>query len=234
VSRGTPAVLSVGRVSTEKGLDALPALHEPIRLWGVRHRFVIVGSGPMLPELKARMPDAIFTGSLDRHDVAVAFASADVFLFPSRTDTAGNVVLEAQASGVPVMVSEAGGPRENMLDGETGVVVGGTRPLAWASALHGLLGDEARLGAMARQARAYGQARSWEAALEPLFRTYRELACLRVSGSTPDETSRPGARRPQPAAGAIRPATPAARGTAALRAPAAGVHTLHPCRDGAP
>jgi glycosyltransferase involved in cell wall biosynthesis len=234
VSRGTPAVLYVGRVSKEKGLDLLPGVQERLRQWGVRHRFVIVGSGPMLPELKARMPDAVFTGSLDRDNVAVAFASADVFLFPSRTDTAGNVVLEAQASGVPVLVSEAGGPRENMSDGETGLVVGGADAVAWASALRDLLGDEGRLGAMARGARAYGQVRSWEAALEPLYRTYRELACLRASGSTPDETSRPGARRPQPAAGAIRPAMPAARGTAALHAPAAALHKLHRHPGGAP
>ena len=71
--------------------------------------------------------DTIFTGTLGREAVADVFASADLFVFPSRTDTAGNVVLEAQAAGLPVIVSDAGGPRENMRPGETGIVCGGNR-----------------------------------------------------------------------------------------------------------
>jgi glycosyltransferase involved in cell wall biosynthesis len=178
VSRGQPAILYVGRVSKEKGLDALPDIHARLRLSGTRHRFVIVGSGPMLPELKARMPEAVFTGPLDREAVATAFASADVFVFPSRTDTAGNVVLEAQASGLPVFVSNAGGPRENMIDGETGCVIDSQDPRVWADTIGRLLSDDGRLGAMAAAACAYGRSRSWETALAPLYRTYRELAAV--------------------------------------------------------
>ena len=91
VSRRVPAVLYVGRVSKEKELDLLPHIQECLRQSGVLHRFIVAGSGPMLPELTARMHDTVFTGSLGRGEVAEAFASADVFVFPSRTDTAGNV-----------------------------------------------------------------------------------------------------------------------------------------------
>jgi glycosyltransferase involved in cell wall biosynthesis len=176
VSRRVPAVLYVGRVSREKGLDLLPAIHARLRVLGVPHRMIVAGSGPMLPELRQRMPQAVFTGSLGRGEIARVFASADVFLFPSRTDTAGNVVLEAQASGLPVLVSDAGGPKENMSEGMTGAVVDGADPVAWADAVASLLADEVHRAATSRAAREYGESRSWRVALEPLFRTYRELA----------------------------------------------------------
>ena len=130
-----PAILYVGRVSREKGLDLLPALQVRLHALGVDHRFVIAGDGPMLGELRAGLEDAVFTGALSRPEVARAFGSADVFVFPSRTDTAGNMVLEAQASGLPVLVSDAGGPKENMVPGQTGIVVSGTDPVQWAAAL---------------------------------------------------------------------------------------------------
>jgi glycosyltransferase involved in cell wall biosynthesis len=178
VSTDRPAVLYVGRVSREKGLDVLPEVARTLGEPGVAHRLVIAGDGPMASELASRLPGAVFTGTLGRDEVATAFASADLFLFPSRTDTAGNVVLEAQACGLPVLVSDAGGPRENMVDGETGLIVSGTEPAAWAGALSALLHDPARRQAYGRAARAYAETRTWEAALEPLFRTYREVAAL--------------------------------------------------------
>jgi glycosyltransferase involved in cell wall biosynthesis len=154
----------------------LPAIQQSLHASGLAHRFVIVGSGPMLPELQARMPDAVFTGALDREAVATAFASADVFVFPSRTDTAANVVLEAQASGLPVLVSDAGGPKENLTEGTTGFVVSGSAPHAWVRALVPLLENESLRGEMSRAARRYAESRTWPQALEPLYRTYGELA----------------------------------------------------------
>jgi phosphatidylinositol alpha 1,6-mannosyltransferase len=107
--------------------------------------------------------------------VAEVFASADLFLFPSQTDTAGNVVLEAEASGVPVIVSGSGGPRENMLDGRTGVVCEGADPAVWADTVAALARDRERRAAMSAAAREYATSRSWEKALQPLFRAYREV-----------------------------------------------------------
>jgi len=175
VSAGRPAILYVGRVSREKGLEALPEISAQLEQRGLPHRLVVAGGGPLLSTLRRQLPTAVFTGSLDREAVATVFASADMFLFPSRTDTAGNVVLEAQASGLPVLVSDAGGPREHMVDGRTGFVVSGQEPSAWVDVLERLLRDEVGRTRMARQARQYAAARSWESALEPLFRTYREV-----------------------------------------------------------
>jgi glycosyltransferase involved in cell wall biosynthesis len=175
VSATRPAILYVGRISKEKGLDLLPDLARQLQVRGVPHRLVLAGGGPLLPTLRRQLPDAIFTGSLDRETVATVFASSDIFLFPSRTDTAGNVVLEAQASGLPVLVSGAGGPREHMVDRRTGVVIAEQNGSAWVDALEALLRDEARRTRMAGEARQYAVSRSWESALEPLYRTYRDV-----------------------------------------------------------
>jgi glycosyltransferase involved in cell wall biosynthesis len=82
----------------------------------------VVGDGPYLAELKTLLPDAIFTGYLLGDVLAAAYASADVFLFPSTTDTYGNVVVEALASGIPCIVSDAGGPAGLVRAGRTGFV----------------------------------------------------------------------------------------------------------------
>ena len=97
-------------------------------------------------------------------------ASSDVFVFPSETDTAGNVVLEAQASGLPVLVSARGGPRENMRPGETGFICDTLTELARRVALLARRHDTRRRLGIA--ARAYSLTREWETALEPLYRSY--------------------------------------------------------------
>jgi glycosyltransferase involved in cell wall biosynthesis len=187
VSDARPAILYVGRVSREKGLDLLPRIQNALHRLGLPHRLIIVGQGPMREELEAQLPDAVFTGVLDRDGVAEACASSDVFVFPSRTDTAGNVVLEAQASGLPVLVTNAGGPQENVVDGESGHVLHDMAPASWAATLAPLLRRPARRQRMAAAARAYAESRTWMNALAPLFDAYRDVAvtarALPVRGS---------------------------------------------------
>ena len=122
-------VLYVGRVSREKGLHHLAeafrraAAHRPDPRPDLR--LIVVGDGPYLAEMRAETAGlpVVFTGALDGDDLARAYASADIFAFPSATDTFGNVVLEAQASGLPVIVTDSGGPAENVEPGVTGLVV---------------------------------------------------------------------------------------------------------------
>jgi glycosyltransferase involved in cell wall biosynthesis len=184
VSSRRPALLYVGRVSKEKQLLLLPAVQDRLHALGIEHRFVIAGGGPLLPDLQARMPEAVFTGPLSREAVAEAFASSDLFVFPSRTDTAGNVVLEAQASGLPVMISGSGGPRENMVAGCTGTVCHVDDPGAWARAIAAVVRDPEGYSAMSTAAREYALTRTWELALQPLYRAYQD-ACVRGAAATP-------------------------------------------------
>jgi glycosyltransferase involved in cell wall biosynthesis len=173
VSDQRPALLYVGRLSREKGLDLLPGLTERLQRAQLRHRLIIVGDGPMREALSDRCANAVFTGTLSHAEVAVAMASADCFLFPSRTDTAGNVVLEAQASGLPVLVTDEGGPQENMIDGQTGFVCRDLR--AFSRRVSELIWSPERRARMAGDARAYAETRGWPAALDPLYRAYREV-----------------------------------------------------------
>ena len=191
VADNRPALLYVGRVSREKGLRLLPTLSRSLHARGFEHRFVIVGEGPMLDELRREMPDAVFTGVLSRDGVAEAFASSDLFVFPSRTDTAGNVVLEAQASGVPVMISGEGGPRENMVSETTGLVCHADDAHVWATAIVRLLRDRGRHQAMARAAREYALTRRWSEALQPLYRAYREVCEPQTSAAPSDVLPHP-------------------------------------------
>ncbi|HKJ63105.1 MAG TPA: glycosyltransferase family 1 protein [Hyphomicrobiales bacterium] len=108
-----PVFLYVGRVSVEKNLEAFLRLDLP-------GRKVIVGGGPRLKMLKSNFPDTIFTGPLFGEELAKAFASADVFVFPSLTDTYGVVLLEALACGVPVAAFPVTGPRDVIVDCKVG------------------------------------------------------------------------------------------------------------------
>ncbi|MEE4352144.1 MAG: glycosyltransferase, partial [Desulfatiglans sp.] len=119
--------LYVGRVSKEKNLDLLVNAFK--RLSGLSRvaHLTVVGDGPYLEEMKNDLNDfpCLFTGYLEGEALPAAYASSDVFVFPSTTDTFGNVVLEAQASGLPVIVTDQGGPCENMIPEKTGFLVHG-------------------------------------------------------------------------------------------------------------
>ena len=113
--RSGPVFLYVGRVAVEKNLAAFAGLDLP-------GRKIIVGDGPDLPNLRRNHPDCTFTGYKFGEELAAIMASADVFVFPSRTDTFGLVMLEAMACGVPVAAYPVAGPIDVVHDGVTGVL----------------------------------------------------------------------------------------------------------------
>jgi len=156
----TPKVLYVGRVSVEKNLPMLA------RIWieyqrnpsAPRAELVVVGDGPYLAPMRRELAGlrAHFLGFRLGPELAALYASADLFVFPSTTDTLGQVVLEAQASGLPVLVSrqEAGGPAEIIDHPRSGLALAPDNPAAWARALIELLSDDprrARMGAAAAE-----------------------------------------------------------------------------------
>jgi len=120
LAAGATVLLYVGRISKEKDLDVIVAAWGKLRRDG--RALVFVGDGPYQKELRTLLPDAAFTGVLAGRELATAFASADIFLFPSTTDTFGNVILEALASGVACVVSDRGGPKDLIVHGQTGFI----------------------------------------------------------------------------------------------------------------
>lgn len=117
--------LYVGRVSKEKNLQLLAESFRQVYLLNPDARLIVAGDGPFREELESLLHGlpVVFLGFVEGRELAKAYASADVFVFPSTTDTWGNVVLEAQASGLPVIVTDQGGPKELMADLKTGLVV---------------------------------------------------------------------------------------------------------------
>jgi phosphatidylinositol alpha 1,6-mannosyltransferase len=176
-------VLYVGRIAREKGLEhALRAMQE---LHGTASsvRFVFVGDGPYDAELRAAAPpDAIFTGRLSGVPLSTAYASADVFLFPSVTDTFGNVLLEAMASGLVVVSADAGNTRE-LIGTERGVIVQADAPGAIAGALRALDADRARHDAIRTAARQWARSRTWDEVWNGLFAEYNAVISGRVASS---------------------------------------------------
>ena len=132
-------VLYVGRISKEKELDFLSRVAERMR-GDEGTTFAFVGEGPFLHELKKKLPHGIFTGSLHGEDLSRAYASADLFVFPSTTDTYGNVVIEALASGLPVLVSDQGGPKELLRNPNDGLVLAGGEA-QWEAAIRKWIGS---------------------------------------------------------------------------------------------
>ncbi|MEY2560091.1 MAG: hypothetical protein QOG51_506, partial [Verrucomicrobiota bacterium] len=163
-------LLYVGRISREKDLDVLAAAYKKIREAGHPVKLYLVGHGPYSKALTAALPDAVFLGYLTGEALAKAYASADVFVFPSTTDTFGNVILEAQASGLPVIVSDLGGPKELVEDGTTGIITKALDADDFARAIERLSGDAKMRTRMGEQARQRVVDRSWPGAFRKFWK----------------------------------------------------------------
>lgn len=191
---GDVLALYVGRVAKEKGLAHLPAILDA----QPRLKLAIVGDGPYRAELQALLPPdrVVFTGYRRGTELAACYASADLFLFPSATETFGNVVLEAMASGLPVVALDAGGVPD-IVSPETGVLARSGSGLG--AALGPLLADPGpryRLGAAGR---AEAERRSWPAIVAELAAWYdRVLAGGRASGVRPGTAASPAVPGPSP------------------------------------
>lgn len=147
-----PIFMTVGRVAVEKNLSAFLDLDLP----GSK---VVVGDGPARAELQARYPDVHFTGVKHGEDLAKAYAEADVFVFPSKTDTFGNTILEALASGIPVAAYPVTGPVDIIPAGSTAGALDEDLLTACLGALQ----------ASPQAARALAETYSWQAATEQFF-----------------------------------------------------------------
>jgi glycosyltransferase involved in cell wall biosynthesis len=176
----TIVVAYVGRLAIEKGLDvALAAMH---RLAGATHPpthpkivFALAGDGPYADYCRANAPaGAHFTGRIEGDTLSAFFASADLFIFPSTTDTFGNVLLEAMASGLPVIAADVGPTRE-LLAGGGGITVTPGDPDALVRAIQSLAADPARRHALAAAGVARAASASWDEIFDGLIADYRRV-----------------------------------------------------------
>ena len=160
----------VGRLSVEKNVALLPVIARELAVLTQRPiRFLIIGQGAEEHALKAALSNAHFAGVLRGQELANAYANMDLLVFPSHTDTFGNVVLEALASGVPAIVTPDGGPRYIVRDGETGHIVDDA---SFAKSIASLSNDPDRLAQMRSTARAYAETCTWDAVFERVYAAY--------------------------------------------------------------
>ena len=182
---GSGVVLGfVGRLSVETNIALLVDVERELASLGVENfRFLIVGHGGDEAWLRERLHRAEFTGVLRGEALSAAYASMDLFVFPSHTDTFGNAVLEAMASGVPAIVTPDGGPCTIVRDGVTGRVA---MDEEFASAIAAILAEPARHEQMRRAARAYAETASWDSVFEGVYAAYETI--LPTVRESPDGT----------------------------------------------
>lgn len=182
---GEAIVLYVGRISREKDLDTLAAAGRALASGSTPARLALVGDGPYLDALRRKLPEAIFTGYLTGTELATAYASADLFAFPSTTDTFGNVVLEAMACGLPCVVSDQGGPRELVRHGVDGFITRARDAADFAAAIGRLAADPALRKTMGDAALAAVGDRDWSAAFAKFWAASADPVSAVQPGAAP-------------------------------------------------
>lgn len=178
----TRLFIYVGRLSPEKDLDILTDSILSIKsAYGDRAVFAIVGDGPSRTEMKQKLGNAAyFTGFLTGKDLSVAYASSDILVFPSTTETFGNVVLEGMCSGLPAIVPRAGGVVEIVTNGQDGMIVPPRDSTAFTSAIQQVLESPQLCMAMRTKALQTAQSRTWECVFASLFDRYARLVTDKI------------------------------------------------------
>ncbi|MEY5026356.1 MAG: hypothetical protein RLZZ244_1884 [Verrucomicrobiota bacterium] len=164
-------LLYVGRISKEKDLHLFPEVLRQLQDLPVT--LALVGDGPYLNELRSALPEAIFTGYLEGTALAEAYASADLFLFPSTTDTYGNVVVEALASGLPCVVSDSGGPAHLIRHGQNGFITRSLDPVDFARHTRRILEDRELRDVLGKNALESVRGMDWRSAARELFLSFQ-------------------------------------------------------------
>lgn len=167
---GSFKFIYAGRVSREKNIETMLKAFVRLIEAGSDADLIIVGDGPQRDELQLKYndPQIVFTGYLHGEELARIYASADLFVFPSLTDTFGNVVLEAHACGLPAIVSNEGGPQEIVESHGSGIVVNARTPDEMSKAMQRVVADQELYGRLKANAELKARESRWEHALEKL------------------------------------------------------------------
>ena len=180
-----PLLLYVGRLSAEKRVDWLRPLLDQFP----QARLAIVGDGPARTELEAQFAgtNTMFTGYLRGHDLAQAYAAADIFAFPSANETLGNVLLEAMASGLAVVAAASGGPLDIVYHNRNGLLFQPDSPADFAAKVGTLLQDPALRHQLSQRARHDAEQRDWATVLDGLLENYAEVMVRKRPYPTPKQ-----------------------------------------------
>ena len=187
---GAPLLLFVSRLSPEKRADwLLPVLQAMPEA-----RLAIVGDGPARPQLEKQFArtNTVFTGYLRGQALAQAYASADAFVFPAANETLGNVVLEAMASGLPVVAARSGGPVDTIVEGRTGLFFEPESQTSLVQTVQQIFKDASLAQKLSQFGRIYAESRGWSMILDELIEDY-ETAVLRKQNMRPRSISKRGA-----------------------------------------
>jgi glycosyltransferase involved in cell wall biosynthesis len=129
----TKVLISVGRMAPEKNLDQVLKTYDALKSAGQAFKLVMVGDGPLKEQFQKRYPEIIFPGMLSQTNLAAYYASSDLFIFPSQTETFGNVTLEALASGIPVLAFDCAAARDWVQTGVNGWLIAENNPEGFAA-----------------------------------------------------------------------------------------------------
>lgn len=176
-AEGKLVFLYVGRVSPEKDLEIFVNVAKRLNeKYYDKIHFVMIGDGPSLKDLKEMAPDNItFTGFLTGDALTKAYASSDVFLFPSPTETLGFVILEAMSSGLTIISCNAGGISDNLIDGYNGIACREKQEDDYYNAAEKIINDESLRKNLANNARAFALTKDWDRTFDGLVKDYENL-----------------------------------------------------------
>jgi glycosyltransferase involved in cell wall biosynthesis len=188
VSDGTIRLGFVGRLRAEKNVRLLEKLEKELLKKDTRKfEFLIVGDGNEREWLEKNMSTAVFKGFLKDEQLSEAYANMDIFVFPSETDTFGNVVQEANASGVPSLVTDKGGPKFIVQNGKTGYVCKNIEEFTKYSLE--LMDNREKLLKMKEASREFALSRSWDSVFDYVYDTYKE--CIRQRKASQEKNTSP-------------------------------------------
>lgn len=175
---GRAVALFVGRLVAEKDIDVLLDAHSILRQKGIDYHLVLVGGGPLKQKIEKNAPDIILEGHLEGEALSRAYASADFFVFPSTTESFGNVIQEAAASGLPAVGAAEGGVRDLIRHGETGFLAKPKNASDFAEKMEELILNDSLRNSLAAEAFETATSKSWDNINRRLFDDYRNVISL--------------------------------------------------------
>jgi len=168
-------LLYVGRLVWEKDLKTLVEIYKALMTQRNDTAFVIAGDGPIRNELEQMMPDAKFLGYQSGKDLSTIFASSDLFVFPSTTETFGNVILESMASGLPAVCAREGGAYSSIENNFNGLICEPRDVADFSEKINSLLDNETARLNMSLNCTAYAKSQSWDNIFTKLYENYLEI-----------------------------------------------------------